>query len=200
MTRIVNSVAVGCLVLAVVGCTSAPQPRTQSTPLPVSKTDLGEQPEWFLQTPQAPDYLYASATQISKDMQVALDKATMAGREEISRQLETKLETLRKRFQEETGVGSESSLLQNFDQSGKEVASEALTGSYAKSKRTVREGQVWRAYVLVEYPIGEANRSLMKKIRAQEDMYTRFRATKAFEELDKEVKKLEDGKKSQSQP
>ena len=203
MTRIVNLVVVGCLgclVVGVVGCVSAPQMGTQSSPLPVSKTDLGEQPDWFLESPQAPDYLYAATTQTSKDMQMAIDKATMSGREEISRQMEAKLETLRKRFEEDTGLGSESSLLQNFDQAGRVVSSETLSGSYAKSKKTVREDQVWRAYVLVEYPIGEANRSLMKKIKASKEMYTRFRATKAFEELDKEVEKFEGSKKSQSQP
>jgi hypothetical protein len=188
MTRIVNLAVVGWLVLGVVGCAS------------VSKTDLGEMPDWFIESPQSPDYLYAATTQTSQDLQLAIDKASTSGRAEIVRQVELKVGGLTKQFSEETGLAPEAILLQNFVQAGRLVSSASMSGSRVKSKKIVRQGKVWRAYVLVEYPIGVANQALMKQIRSREDMYTRFQATKAFEELDKEVKKFEDRGKSQSQP
>ena len=157
-------------------------------------------PDWFENPPQAPDYLYASTTQTSQDLQLAIDKAATSGRAEIALQVELKFETLGEQFGLETGPGPGSTLRQQFEQSAKQVSSASMSGSRVKFKKTVREGKVWRAYVLVEYPIGAANQALVKQIKSNEDMLTRFRATKAFEKLDKEVKKFEDWKKSQSQP
>jgi hypothetical protein len=51
--------------------------------------------------------------------------------------------------------------------------------------------------VLVEYPVGAANEAFIKQIKNNEQLYTRLRATQTFNELNEEVKKLEDAKKQQ---
>ncbi len=38
-------------------------------------------------------------------------------------------------------------------------------------------------------PIGEANKALMEQIRANRRLYTEFKASKAFQELDAELEK-----------
>jgi len=43
----------------------------------------------------------------------------------------------------------------------------------------------------VELPIGAASQALMQRVRANEQMYTRFRASQAFDELQKEVERYE---------
>ena len=50
---------------------------------------------------------------------------------------------------------------------------------------------------MVEMPIGEANAAFVEKIRSQERLYTRFRASEAFEELDREVQEYEEWKRQQ---
>ena len=45
-----------------------------------------------------------------------------------------------------------------------------------------------RVYVLMTLPIGSANQALMSKLKANEHLYTRFRASQAFEELDADIK------------
>jgi hypothetical protein len=50
---------------------------------------------------------------------------------------------------------------------------------------------------MMEMPIGEANARLVEKIKAQERLYTRFRASEAFEELDQMVQEYEEWKKQQ---
>ena len=52
-------------------------------------------------------------------------------------------------------------------------------------------------YEKMEMPIGEANLAFVEKLRAQERLYTRFRATRAFEELDQEVQEYEEWKRQQ---
>jgi len=104
---------------------------------------------------------------------------------------------LSKRFVEETGLNEDAELLGMFTQVSKSVVSDSLTGSRVSKQQLGREGKIYRAYVMVEMPIGEANAKFVEKIRAQERLYTRFRASEAFEELDQEVQKYEEWKKQQ---
>jgi hypothetical protein len=62
------------------------------------------------------------------------------------------------------------------------------------------EGRAYRAYVLMELPTGEAAKRLMEQVKANEQMYTRFRSTEAFKELDAEVQRYEAWKRDQKLP
>lgn len=164
--------------------------QTNLAPDPNKKT-IEKIPDWFLQLPDDPDYLFATATMTSRDMQIAVDKATTSARTELSKQLETKFSNLTKLFQEEVGAGESSELLQQFTSATKAVTSQTISGSKIDKKDVQSESGVYRIYVLMSLPIGTANQMLMDKIKANQNLYTRFRATKAFEELDKELKKEE---------
>ena len=173
------------------GCSSSPT---------MQATSEGEVPVWFTSPPQDPNYLFAPSTATSQDLQLAIDKATVSGRAEIGRQLEAKVTGMQKRFEEETGVGQDAQLLQQFTQAAKTVTSTSLSGSRVKSQKQVKDGSMWRSYVLVEYPLGAANQALMQSIKANQQLYTRFRATEAFKDLDTEVQKYEEAKKQQIPP
>ena len=175
---------------AIVGCGGSKSLQSAGT---------GDIPDWYTNPPQDPNYLFAPNTQTSQDMQLAIDKATEAGRTDIGRQLEVKIEGLQKRFAEETGTGSDAQLLQMFTQAEKTVVSTTLQGSKVRNQKIVNDGGLWRAYVLVEYPIGAANEALMQQIKNNNQMYTRFRASQAFKELQDEVGKYEKYKQQQEQ-
>ena len=164
---------------------------------PLQKTDTGDVPDWYLNKPEDPNYLHAVNTSTSKDMQTAVDKATQAARTEVGRQVEIKINALQKRFTEETGIGDDAQLLDQFTQASKTVVSTSLSGSKEKQKKLVKDGNNWRAYVLVEYPLGAAQEALREQIKKNEQLYTRFRASQTFKELDDEVNKYEQSKKPQ---
>lgn len=166
-----------------------------SQPLP--QTDTGDVPEWYANVPADPNYLYSVNTSTSKDMQLAVDKAMQAARTEIGRQVEVKVNALQKRFQEETGIGDDAQLLDQFTQASKTVVSTSLSGSKEKQKKIVKDGNNWRAYVLIEYPLGAAQEALREQIKKNEQLYTRFRASQTYQELDNEVQKYEQFKKGQ---
>jgi hypothetical protein len=46
-------------------------------------------------------------------------------------------------------------------------------------------------------PIGEANTRILQQIKTRNEMYTRFRSTEAFKELEADAQKYEDWKKAQ---
>lgn len=151
----------------------------------------GSIPKWYVEVPHDPNHLFAANTQTSEDMQLAVDKATEAARADIGRQLQVRVEGLQKRFAEETGTGNNAQLLQLFTQAEKTVVSTTLEGSRVKERKILRDGTLWRAYVLVEYPIGAANEALMQQLRNNNQMYTRFRASQAFKELQDEVSRYD---------
>ncbi len=147
-------------------------------------------PDWFLTPPQDPNYLFTVATATSRDMQTAVSKSAQMARADMSRQIETKVDGLQKSFTEEVGLGDDSELMQQFTDVSKSVASQTLNGSKISEKKILKEGNIYRAYVMVQMPIGPMQEELLSQIKQRENMATRFRASKSFEELEKEVEKL----------
>jgi hypothetical protein len=162
-----------------------------------SKATLKAMPKWFAKPPKDDKFLYAPATATSKDLQIARNKAEAEGRLQLGQQLEVKYSALTRRFAEETGEGAGAQLLQEYEQTYKAVVSQVLVGTKPKSSEFQVEDGVYRAWVLMELPVGAASERLLKQIQAQEQMYARFRASQAFKELNAEVEKYEQWKSGQ---
>lgn len=154
----------------------------------------GDIPDWYTNVPKDPNFLYAANTASSQDLQVAIDKATTGARTEVGRQVEVKVTAMQKRFEEETGAAQDAQLLQQFTSATKAVVSTTLSGSRVKTISKGKDGNMWRAYVLVEYPIGAANQAFLQALKQNEQVLTRVRACESYKELDSEVKKYEDAK------
>ncbi len=184
--------AAAMLMVLVMSCGGGSQQAMQ-------KTSEGDIPDWYLNKPEDPNFLYEPATATSQDMQLSVDKAVQAGRVGIGRQVETKIQAIQKRFQEETGVGDDAQLLDQFTAASKTVVSTSLTGSKEINKKIVKDGKMWRAYVLVQYPLGAAQEAFKAQIQKKEQAYTRFRATQVYKELDDDVAKYEQWKKENKQ-
>jgi hypothetical protein len=141
-----------------------------------------------------PNYFLASATATSRDMQMAIDKAAMDARIDIGRQMEVKVSALQKRFMEETGQAANSTFLEQFSQASKTVVSQTLNGSTIAKRKVLRDGDNWRAYILVEMAQGAMNKALMNQLQKDNELYTRFRATQGYEEMEKQIKDYEASK------
>jgi hypothetical protein len=109
--------------------------------------------------------------------------------------MRVKIQAMFKRFREETGVGEDAEFLSMETDVSKSVVSETLVGCKARTQKILREGTLYRVYVLMELPIGAANAEMLAKIKENERMYTRYRASEAFKELEEEVEKYEKIKK-----
>ena len=189
MRSIISLVLLLVLALCLMGCGGS-KPLTQTKVSPV--------PDWFSTPPQDPNFLYAARTATSRDLGLAIDKAVTNARAEIARQYEVKVTGLTKSYIDETG-SEDAEILQTFTRTIKTVVSTTLMGSRASKTTHVKDGNNYRAYVLVEYPIGAANQAFLNALKANKNIYTQFRASEAFKEMDKEVQKYEDWKKEQAQ-
>lgn len=130
----------------------------------------------------------------SKSLELALNKAKTRGRVELAQMLETKIEALQKDFVEETGLAEEAQILAQFSSTAQAITSQQIQGSVAKElKYEILDGTV-TAYALMELD----PKLIMNQLEKEKELYTRFRATKAFENLDTEIKEYEAYKKAQT--
>ena len=101
----------------------------------LSETDAGDIPDWYLNTPEGDNYIYASASSVSRDMELAISKATTEARAKLARTLELKVNSMQNKFDEEVGSGENSELLSQYTQATKTIVSKELTGSKIVKKK-----------------------------------------------------------------
>ena len=154
-------------------------------------------PSWYLNPPEDPNYIITTGTATSRDLQLARDKASDAARMDIAKTIETKFKGLSKRFQEEVGTGEEAQYLDQFTQATKAVVSTVLSGAIIDKTEVKNEAGTFRVYVLMKMPIGASSQALMNKLKQQEQLYTRFRASETFKDLEAETEKFEQFKKGE---
>ncbi|MBM3264292.1 MAG: LPP20 family lipoprotein [candidate division Zixibacteria bacterium] len=183
----------------IVACGGPGRRSIDLTPKPSSEV-LKNVPKWFSSVPKDDNILFAAATSTSSDLQLAINKAQTEGRNQLAQQVEIKFNGLQKRFQEETGLANDSEYLDQFTSAYKSIVSTELYGSRISKQETQQEGRIFRTYVFMEMPIGEASQQLIAKLKANQNLYTRFRASEAYKELDQEIEKYEQWKKGQGNP
>jgi len=149
------------------------------------KTDASaiSAPEWFLNIPTDPNYLYSATTATSEELQSAINEAKHEARVDIASQLETRVSGLFKLVREEVGTEQDAELRAMETAVSKEVTSEVVKGTKALKQDVREEEGLYRAFVLMRMPL----ETFMAKIRGNEDAYALFRTTRAFRELDEGV-------------
>ncbi|MDP6630820.1 MAG: hypothetical protein QGH29_07585 [Kiritimatiellia bacterium] len=179
-------VALAALVMAtVVGCKST-EVTSQMTPFEIMQekanaiTDAGG--------------LAAVGIGTSRTMSLAMDKAKTRGRTELAHILETKVDSLKKDFTEEIGEGESAEYNALFSAASKSIAHQILRGTVPKDIKYETTGNTTTSWALmVQDPKVIADAFADQKNSAKA-LYTRFRASQAFSELDNEVKKFEEFK------
>lgn len=182
--------ALGVALFGLFGCGGGPDANTV--------VDDAGVPDWFLSPPEDPNYWYQPATGQSKDLQTAIDKAMSSARGELATRTEAQVTRLYKDFTEEVGTAEASNLRQLYTDVTEGIADQALHGSRAAKTHYVREGVTYRAFVLAEMPIGAAEEELLSRLSREEELYTEFKATKAFDELEDRVEEYRQFKKERS--
>ncbi len=186
--KMIAFITVTLLILSVFGCGGGKK-----------MVDEDKTPEWYINPPQSEDKLYESYSSTSQEMQLAFDKAKTGARKGIAQQMEVKVQSLEKMFKEEVGSGENAELNTFYNQTMKAIASRTLNGSRVKERKIQKEGGVYRAYVLMELPLGDFRSKLVGKVKNNKNLYERFRASQAFDEMEKDVKEYEDYKQGQGQ-
>lgn len=148
-------------------------------------------PDWCTNPPQKEGYKYEWATATSQDMQMALDKARLVATSNLASSIDSEWNGLTKRAQEETGKGSESHIIDQFSKTIENVISRQMTDVRVSNTELQEEqsntGYIYKAYIQIEFDEGAAQKRLLAKIKADEQLYTAMRATELFDEMEKKV-------------
>ena len=115
-------------------------------------------PAWFLKNEQSDDSrMVVTATDISKDMQFAIDKATLGATIQLAAKLETDVTSLVRESTLETGFGDKA-----VDRQIDRVSKSTTTQKVAYYKRDymtiVRDGEFYRCFVQLSLEVDEARK------------------------------------------
>ena len=124
-------------------------------------------------------------------MQAAISKAELDAANALSGQMESEMNAVIRRAQEETGLNFDSEIIDKFSKTQEQIISNSLR-DYSISKKEIQEersdkGNIYRAYILIEWDEGAAQNRLLKKMEEDEQIYTLMRSTELFDEMEKRV-------------
>lgn len=198
--RIALTLVAGMAVLTISAC-ATPKPGTpEATYLEhqQAKVDQKKQasesisamPEWFNSPPADGIIINSAATGFSNDMQFAIDKATQDAKAGLADKLNGLMSGKMRKFISESGSADNVELQHDADKVSKSLfVNVSLAGYTVKEQKVIQQGTGFRSYVLVSYPIGQANRLLMERIKENSLLNSKLAASKAYEELDRDIQK-----------
>jgi hypothetical protein len=154
-------------------------------------------PEWYLKPPKDTTFLFSTKSSSKKDIQQVLDDAIIFGRMDISNQLEKQLQNWGKKFDLDVGMNKDDILFYNFDQIINSVIDKTRNMINVLKKEIVKDGDNWRAYVLLSFELGIANQSLLIQLNGNKELVSKLKPSKTYDELDIEVQRYLRLKKKQ---
>jgi PBP1b-binding outer membrane lipoprotein LpoB len=176
--------AMTAIALAIVGCASNPNKMTEVTEAPKSTAASTTIPEWFLAGP-APDGkdIIVTATDTSREMQFAIDKATMNARVEMASRINIKVQSMIRESLTEDGAGKMKDVEREVDRVSKMVTNQSLS-MYTRDKLlVVKEDDGFRAYVMLKMNVDQGRRLIDNTRKSSRDRDDKF------DELDQSMEK-----------
>ena len=174
--------------LFIIGCGSKSGPDLSPE---ASRKTVKNLPDWYMNTPIKDGYQYSAAEATSQSMQLAVDKVRVAAVSNLSQMIKSEWNGYTKRVQEETGMGSDSSLLDQFSTTQENVISNQLDNVRVKEKEIQVENsagtQIYRAFVLVEFDENAAQAKLLAQIKADQQLYDAIKASELIDEMEQKV-------------
>ena len=172
------------IALAVVGCASNPNKMTEVKEAPKSTATSTTIPEWFVAGP-APDAkdIVVTATDTSRQMQFAIDKATMNARVEMASRINIKVQSMIRESLTEDGAGNMKDVEREVDRVSKLVTNQSLS-MYTRDKLlVVKEEDGFRAYVMLKMNVDQSRRLIDNTRKSSRDRDDKF------DELDQSMEK-----------
>lgn len=150
MTCVVTSVAL------LSGCSTFKADPNKTVEIPANKLD--NIPQWYLaKDPDDTKFIVVTATDVSKDMQFAIDKATLNAKIQLAARLKTDVDSVTRESTLET-AGNGTSVEREIDRVSKVRVKQAL-GMFKRENIVVyKEGDVYRAYVQFKIATEDAQR------------------------------------------
>jgi hypothetical protein len=191
------TVALSATLLATACSTTRLDPAPVSSPTPAVTKDQTmsaagkveapltiDLPSWYIKAPASTDdYVWVTGTALSSDLAMSRTKAML----DAQVQLADKLNGLVNALVKQNKTDSEGTVSTDRTQLivKKLLADVAITGMHLEDSKVMAENRAYRTFVLIRYPMGDANRILRDKL--QRERQERDGVDGTTNELDRDV-------------
>ena len=157
-------------------------------------------PDWYKKMPEKKGSIFTVGTATAPDLQLAVDIATLNGKVVLADRINGKLKAMTKSWMAKFGQSDvDSRVMSEIEKVAKNVIANVDVAGYSPVEVDVSPaGTQYRAFVLLEYSDKEAQKVIFNRLRKDRMVYSRLRSTKAWEELDAQVNKVEEKDEAQS--
>ncbi|HPF08683.1 MAG: hypothetical protein PHU99_02575 [Candidatus Cloacimonetes bacterium] len=158
---------------------------------PKAEGELVYRPTWWSSQNEA-DYVctYGQGTNLSETSSMNTAKANAL--QEAAQYVEVEVQSMIKSFEEEAGVYNPQ-LLALSSSVVKAVSSArfsgTVTGKVETRKVNENGGERYKTWMQIKIPKSEIMNNLMTNIKNEEALYNQFKASQAFQELERELQK-----------
>ncbi|MDG5767133.1 hypothetical protein QA596_06630 [Balneolales bacterium ANBcel1] len=141
------------------------------------------------------EYLYSIGEAESQRRGTAIDQASISAQGAMAQKLETVVEGMQKLFEEEITSGEEANYREAWTNVTRAITQQQLRGGSVIQRDFMVNDDTGRyeAFVLYRLPVGEARSQLENSLSSEEELYTRFRESQAFQEMDQRIRELSGG-------
>jgi ribosomal protein S20 len=167
------------LALLLMNCGGTPKPKMSNIP------------DWYLNPPQTEDAIMEAGDASKHSMGLAKEAADARARDAIARAIEVKVSTMFKNFMQESGIGEDAEALEFTSSVSKQVTANVLRGCRIEKREMKTERNLYHAYSLARYDLNSLVQETMNAARKQKALYNEAKANLSFQELEKEIEKLE---------
>lgn len=186
------------LALGLLAC-SSPKPGTpefvqkkeeeqQKAVVKTVEQSLAATPAWYSKNPVDANSLYAKATEVSSNRQMAVDKAMHLARKELALALGARVSAKLNDFATESGRANDDDFQMEVKRVGQSVALDVdLAGYVRENDDVVAEGGKYRAFVMLRYPVGEVNKVVSNQVKKSAALESKVKASKAWQDLELEI-------------
>ena len=154
-------------VLALVGCASNPQTTIKQTQSPIKAENKYERdmapvpvvkvPDWFIQPPQSTEQsIFTAGQATSTDLSMAVHKATLDAAAKLSFQMKSRVDAMVKSYKADSATSG----AENSEMLARKLTRTSITGHHKVDSQITQEGRMFRVFVLMRYPLGDANKLL----------------------------------------
>ena len=152
---------------------------------------IGNIPDWFKEQPEDSDNIFSAGTAVTPDLQFSIDAAVLNAKVILADRINSRMRSQAKQFKAKVGSGDlDASVISEFERAVKNITADTdVSGYHMAEVEVVPHGTQYRAFVLLEYSDSEARKILTNRIRKDEMLFNKLRATKAWKELDENAEK-----------
>lgn len=189
----------GLIILTVSSC--GPKPGTPEAALEIRKdqirkidkkvtTAVDNIPKWCLNPPVSDFALAACGSGESASMNMAKSRAILRAKREVADMVNSMISARMNDFNKAIGMGSNEQVQEASEIVIKNTTIEAQLIGYKQTKIDAQSlNGKYKFYVLLEYPLGEANQALLNQIKNDEVLSSQKNADKAMADLEADIEK-----------